>query len=451
MKRSPRALLRPPVTGARRWPATGSRAALALALAACAGCALHRAAREVRTVREQGFLAGGLLSPADAGDLHVVLFRRSDGGAWTIDGVCSLAEQSEVWSFLIDGGTDYAVAALRDRNRDRAWTPREPWATAGLTEPIRLAPGTHITGLALELEDQGTPPEDLLDALRSAERASCALRFARGEVTTLDDARFAPEVASDGLWTPVAAVGETGAGVYFLEPFDPRRIPVLFVHGIGGSPRDLAPIVDGLDRRRFQPWVFHYPSGFPLRAISSALERVLFELRDEHGFEQILIVAHSMGGLISRDLVQRVDADPDRRGLVGALVTLASPLAGHSAAKWGLRFAPEPVPAWIDMDPDGEFVRELARPWPADVPHVLLFGFRRGGNVLLPLSSDSVVAVAAQLPAWAQESAALIRGFDADHMEILSDPSAIALVGRVLAEAADGVPIRGRAHPEEDE
>lgn len=315
MKRSPRALLRPPVTGARRWPATGSRAVLALALAACAGCALHRAAREVRTVREQGVLAGGVISSADAGDLHVVLFRRSDGGAWTIDGVCSLAEQSEVWSFLIDGGTDYAVAALRDRNRD----------------------------------------------------------------------------------------------------------------------------------------LFHYPSGFPLRAISSALERMLFDLRDEHGFERILIVAHSMGALISRDLVQRVEADPDRRGLVGALVTLASPLAGHSAAKWGLRFAPEPVPAWIDMDPDGEFVRELARPWPADVPHVLLFGFRRGGNVLLPLSSDSVVAVAARLPAWAQESATLIRGFDTDHMEILSDPSAIDLVGRVLAEAADGVPIRGRAHAEEDE
>ena len=56
------------------------------------------------------------------------------------------------------------------------------------------------------------------------------------------------ENARRGLWQPVEFVRQVGAGVYFLEPYDPDKIPVLFVHGALGHPGDWDAIVAALDR-----------------------------------------------------------------------------------------------------------------------------------------------------------------------------------------------------------
>jgi len=54
---------------------------------------------------------------------------------------------------------------------------------------------------------------------------------------------------------------------------------VLFVHGINGTPRDFKAIIQGLDRKSFQPWVLDYPSGLDLRALGDGLVGILAELR----------------------------------------------------------------------------------------------------------------------------------------------------------------------------
>ncbi len=63
-------------------------------------------------------------------------------------------------------------------------------------------------------------------------------RAALGTLASLDDARFSQERAADGLWRPFDFILHAVPGLYFLEPFDPRRTPVLFVHGVSGTPRD---------------------------------------------------------------------------------------------------------------------------------------------------------------------------------------------------------------------
>src|SRR5262249_54448351 len=52
-------------------------------------------------------------------------------------------------------------------------------------------------------------------------------------------------------------------GLYFLEPYDPSRIPVVFVHGLMSSPFTWVKTINGLQqdpeiRKRYQPWVFGY-------------------------------------------------------------------------------------------------------------------------------------------------------------------------------------------------
>src|SRR5262245_21825957 len=58
-------------------------------------------------------------------------------------------------------------------------------------------------------------------------------------------------------------------GLYFLEPYDPNRIPVVFVHGLMSTPFDWVKTINGLQqdpevRKRDQPWVFGYATGNPI-------------------------------------------------------------------------------------------------------------------------------------------------------------------------------------------
>ena len=53
-----------------------------------------------------------------------------------------------------------------------------------------------------------------------------------------------------------------------LQMYDRNRIPVIFVHGLQDTPASWTPMINALYedpdiRRRYQFWVFNYPSGYP--------------------------------------------------------------------------------------------------------------------------------------------------------------------------------------------
>jgi hypothetical protein len=57
-------------------------------------------------------------------------------------------------------------------------------------------------------------------------------------------------------------------GLYMLQPYDPDRIPLIFVHGLISTPRMWRNVINELEtdpvlRRRYQCWVFAYPTGNP--------------------------------------------------------------------------------------------------------------------------------------------------------------------------------------------
>ncbi|HSM12550.1 MAG TPA: alpha/beta fold hydrolase [Thermoanaerobaculia bacterium] len=412
------------------------RLALGLGCVLLAGCSMMRTRSEVERTRELGLVAGRVESPEGTSGVRVVLAGRTPKGV-RLAGVAELGELDDRFGFVAEAGPEYFVGAFLDRNGNEHYDAGEPVGFANEGRPFRVSSGGRISDLAIRLSADGTFPEGVPRAIDdpTAPRYG-AIRFAVGEVVTLDDPRFAPEVASDAMWRPLAAVTTTGAGIYFLRDYDPGKTPVLFVHGIGGSPRDLRALIESLDRDRFQPWLLHYPSGFRLDTIATAVGRRLGDLHGRLGFERLVVVAHSMGGLVSRSVIQRLQQDPATRDLVALLVTLASPLGGHDAAEWGLRFAPEPVPSWIDMAPGSEFLEKIAEPLDPPVPWYLFFGFRRERSAFMPMSSDSVVAVESELPWWAQQQARKTFGFDDDHMEILEDPTVVATLQEILAEAA---------------
>ena len=97
-----------------------------------------------------------------------------------------------------------------------------------------------------------------------------------------------------------------------LQPYDANRTPVIFVHGLQDTPASWAPMINGLRddpeiRRRYQFWVFSYPSGYPY-PYSATLLRKELEAVDQAfpDHKRIVLVGHSMGGMVSRLMVTDV-------------------------------------------------------------------------------------------------------------------------------------------------
>ena len=97
-----------------------------------------------------------------------------------------------------------------------------------------------------------------------------------------------------------------------LQAYDPNRIPVIFVHGLQDTPASWAPMINTLRedpeiRRRYQFWVYSYPSGYPY-PYSAALFREELDAiaRAFPNRQRIILIGHSMGGMISRLMVTDV-------------------------------------------------------------------------------------------------------------------------------------------------
>ncbi|HVY80460.1 MAG TPA: alpha/beta fold hydrolase [Steroidobacteraceae bacterium] len=239
-----------------------------------------------------------------------------------------------------------------------------------------------------------------------------------GEIVSLDDARFSRKAGALGFWRPLDSVETTHPGVYFLAPFDAARVPVLFVHGMNGTPADFQYLVQHLDRSRFQAWVYSYPSGAKLEAIADHLDHTIRELQARHHFGPMAIVAHSMGGLVARGFILR-HARTAPADSIPLLVTISTPWEGHAAAER----VPPLVNIWRDMVPGSVYLTSLFTAQLPTTTHYYLFF----------TSSDRTVPVESQLSVAAQEEAVRVIGFDDTHAGVLRDPEAAVLLNRLLA------------------
>jgi pimeloyl-ACP methyl ester carboxylesterase len=96
-----------------------------------------------------------------------------------------------------------------------------------------------------------------------------------------------------------------GSGLLMMRPYDPTRIPVVFVHGLLSSAYVWRNVVNTLAadpeiRRHYQFWVFSYSTGNPIAYSAYLLRNDLQYAQKLYGFKQVILIGHSMGGILSR-------------------------------------------------------------------------------------------------------------------------------------------------------
>ncbi len=102
-------------------------------------------------------------------------------------------------------------------------------------------------------------------------------------------------------------------GLYRANHIRQDRIPVVFTHGLMSSPRTWAQLLNSIYgdprlRRHYQFWLFAYPTGNPLLYSAGMLRQALSAARTEWcQYDSLVLVGHSMGGLLSKSLIVTSD------------------------------------------------------------------------------------------------------------------------------------------------
>jgi pimeloyl-ACP methyl ester carboxylesterase len=134
-------------------------------------------------------------------------------------------------------------------------------------------------------------------------------------------------LANDGLLDPEKLLKiqpgprETLSGLYMVQPYQPGKIPVLLVHGLWSSPMTWMEMFNDLRscpeiREHYQFWFYLYPTAQPfwisamqMRQHLAEVRQVLDPERKEPALDQMVLVGHSMGGLVSR--LQTIESGGD--------------------------------------------------------------------------------------------------------------------------------------------
>lgn len=332
--------------------------------------------------------------------------------------------------FLVKNPLHQYVMAYTDRNRNGHYDAGEPmWIHSspdGNPQPVDFAAGGHQTTVRGRLAPHQLPTglREAIDRFLAGRTVAESIshrgvKFSLGEIANLDDPRFAATRGEDGLWTPMTMAIQQGFGVFFLEPYDPTRIPVIFIHGAAGSPQDWRHAMQRLDRKRYQCWFYFYPSGGRLENAAVALDEGIKILHDRYDFRRLDVVAHSMGGLVARRFVDK-HVLIRHANYIHTFVSFSSPFAGHEAAAMGVKWSPSVVPSWRDMAAESDFLAHLFdRHLKGQVAHHLVYGHHGKQSLLMHGANDGTVSVASQLRPAAKADATSVQGYDEDHLSIL--------------------------------
>ena len=360
-------------------------------------------------------------APPRAGPIYVAAF--SAEGTCRTEKYCLAASQavpdSNNYELLLRKG-DYFLFAFEDKNRNQDIDAGE---RSVMQEVEVQLDEQDILHRNLRIED--TVPEKLVKETRTGLWRDDRLVVV-GQKADLDHPRFGQKEAKAAVWRPTRALRRYPAGLFVLDDVDADKVPVIFVHGMGGYAQEFRPMIAELPTR-FSPWVYQYPGGLPLSHTAVALRSAIVEMADRFDLDTVGIVAHSMGGLVVRRALQKTELS----GVAVCLVTIATPFGGVPSATRGVEKFPFVIPSWRDIDPNSPFIEQLYRDTVRPNTQHLLIDLRINGK------DDGVIPIKSQRRDEALAEASAQRSFQYQHTEALAEDDVIDDVNAFLRRCAE--------------
>ncbi|AQS40393.1 Alpha/beta hydrolase of unknown function (DUF915) [Shewanella psychrophila] len=342
----------------------------------------------------------------------LILVLLEDINAEKIDGLDVMLGDNDI-TLQATSSSRYLFVFI-DKNSDLRFQNNEEYELVSLSQ----ADSNNRLSVSLNANEKDYPPNLVDKPLKKITN----LKISQAKfdlVTSLSDSQFDRESAKLGMWQPVTHLQEGKSGLFFLQSYDAHKIPVILVHGMAGTARDFEPLIAGINQEKYQIWVFNYPSGLPLLMVAKGLDNLVNILKAKYQFEQAHLVAHSMGGLVSKAYLNICTKAGSCNEII-SFTSISSPFGGVSSAQSGVDYAPVVMPSWRDLAPSSEFMEDLFTSTEAMPPHLLNFGFKISG-LINQKSSDGVISLSSQLNQQAQQSSDMIRGYDENHVGILNN------------------------------
>ena len=403
------------------------------------GCGPFRQLKkEVSSLEEDARVVGNISNlPSPSENVHVVVWTvRGEDEVIIVDHTSPNSRGD--FAFMLPASDEYFMGAVEDENRNDRYDTGERFWIYGDPSPIPVGIGGAAPRIQAELSRNAVVRSSIAQALQKARGGRKLvdlgtgqnISVAFGDVAVLDDPDFSADMGSKGFWEPVTFMKDAGIGVYFLEDYDPGRTPVLFVYGAGGSPQDWRYFFKTFDRKQFQPWFYSYPSGLRLDASARILNEIVDAMHRRYAFKRLDVIAHSMGGLMSRRFIQKSVVESGNY-YIKNFITISTPWNGHRMAELGVKRAPEAIPSWHDVQSDSRFIRSLLSV-PTPVPHHLIYGTKGKRSAFLPDENDGTVSVESMLDPRAKANAATVDAFEYDHVGILNAREVVSRVESLL-------------------
>ncbi|MCI5779469.1 MAG: alpha/beta hydrolase [Lentisphaeria bacterium] len=144
-------------------------------------------------------------------------------------------------------------------------------------------------------------------------------------------------------------------GLYHMEPHHDDRIPVILVHGLMSDTRTWMQMIntllsDPVLRRHYRFMGFTYASGNPIfysamnlrKALQKERDKLVRDGRDLTSFDRMVVIGHSMGGLLARILISNCNEE-----VLGQYFGADFPqvMAGHRNSKFAEWLVFQPFPS----------------------------------------------------------------------------------------------------------
>ena len=284
-------------------------------------CDLYNGALEssLRIAKKRGKLKiGGVHTvQTDSQTFNISMISR---GSWSADDIDRLEFVSD---YDIQGLTNHyrtfglGVPLIAVHSRDKQRDPAAKFYAPGMSVPVtaflRVAHANHDASGRICHDCELEFYNPIADADIRVGRRTVPLQtdISAPLAYTLNDPQLQKVNAPTRGMLDVERSSEV-QGLYMLEPYDPYKIPVLMVHGLWSSAITWMEMFNDLRgdpsiRDNYQFWFYLYPTGQPFWISATQMREDMREARSvldpnhrSPSLQQMVLVGHSMGGLLAR-------------------------------------------------------------------------------------------------------------------------------------------------------